>query len=242
MIEFRFAPAVCDRFPELFASILVVRRWDNTVTGAVASEILRLLRESESDLRRRTDSKSDLQNHTFVSPYFDMFRSFGANPKRVKPSHYALAERVVGGGTLPNINPAVNLYNAFSVGHLVPFGGEDLDRVDTYFELTIADGTESWTPIGSDVPLATREGDVVWRDRSDVSTTSLNHRQCEKTKLTAESHNAYFISEGFRGVNDEHIAKVADMFRSVFTELLGGDWEQFVINSDKPATSTSGDL
>ncbi|MFI0899194.1 B3/4 domain-containing protein [Streptomyces sp. NPDC020983] len=241
-MEFRFAPAVCDRFPDLFASILVVRGWDNTVTGAAAGEILDVLRESERGLRERVASKSDLQNDVLVSSYFDMFRSFGVNPKRVKPSHYALAERVVAGGSLPDINPAVNLYNAFSVGHLVPFGGEDLDRVDTCFELTIADGTEPWTPIGSDAPQTTRAGDVVWRDRSDVSTTSLNHRQCEKTKLTPQSRNAYFISEGFRGVNDAHVAEVAGLFRSAFGDLLGGRFEQFVISSDAPSASTSGGL
>lgn len=242
MMEFRLASAICERFPDLFASVVVIRGWDNTAGEGAADDIMRRLRESENDLRGRIPSKQDLQNHVLVSSYFEMFRSFGANPKRIKPSHYALAERVVGGGELPDINPAVNLYNAFSVGHLVPFGGEDLDRVDSYFELTIADGTESWTPIGAAAAQAPREGDVVWRDRTEVSTTSLNHRQCEKTKLTEGSRNAYFISEGFRGVNDEHIAMVADLFQSAFTKLLGGVCERFVIDSHEPVARMSGDL
>jgi DNA/RNA-binding domain of Phe-tRNA-synthetase-like protein len=239
MMEFRLAPAISKRFPELFASIIVIREWDNAATEDASARILSILRDNESSLRSQFQSKSDLRDHIFVRSYFDMFRSFGANPKRIKPSHYALAERVIGGGELPDINPAVNLYNAFSVAHLVPFGGEDLDRVDSYFELTFADGTESWTPIGSDVPLVPREGDVVWRDRADVSTTSLNHRQCEKTKLTNDSRNAYFISEGFHGVNADHVATISETFQSAFTELLGGVCERLVIDADTPVASSS---
>ncbi|HEX7197126.1 MAG TPA: phenylalanine--tRNA ligase beta subunit-related protein [Candidatus Limnocylindria bacterium] len=104
--------------------------------------------------------QEELAADPLVSEYFEAFRQFGSNPKRVKPSHFALCDRVLRGGELPEINPAVNLYNAFSVRHLVPFGGEDLDEVDDFFELAYASGDEPWTPIGSDGPRPVRKGDV----------------------------------------------------------------------------------
>lgn len=235
-VEFRIAAPVRDRFPNLFANVIVVRGWNNAAGDDCAEEIRSLLRSNQDRLRRRFDAAAELKQSPFVSAYFDFFRSFGANPKRTKPSHYALADRVLRGGDLPDINPAVNLYNAFSIGYLVPFGGEDLDRVDTYFELTIADGSEAWTPIGAEAPSAPRAGDVVWRDRVEVSTTSLNHRQCEKTKLTPVTRNAYFISEGFRGINDGHIDAMSVEFEEIFSRLLGGRYSRFVIDVDTPAT------
>lgn len=235
MVEFRIAAPIHESFPGLFVNLIVVRGLDNLVGDPVRRQVDAFARAAEDELRRRCPAKSDLPLDPRVSTYFDMFRTFGSNPKRVKPSHFALADRVVRGGTLPDINPAVNLYNAFSLRYLVPFGGEDLDRVDEYFELTYATGTEPWRPIGSEAAESTRAGDVVWRDRCEVSTTSLNHRQCEKTKLVAATRNAYFISEGVRGVNDAHIETMSADFVQVFGELLGGEYRRFTLDAEHPA-------
>lgn len=231
MVEFRISPEITDKFPQLFVNVIVVRGWDNHVGDEVFREIEQFARESERLLRRQVSSKPELVGHPLVRPYLEMFRGFGVNPNRIKPSHVALADRVVRGGTLPNVNAAVNLYNAFSVKYLVPFGGEDLDEVDTYFELAFATGIESWTPIGAEITSTVREGDVVWRDRTQVSTTSLNYRQCEKTKLVPTTRNAYFLTEGFKGVNDTQAQLMSDEFMQVFGELLGGQYEQFTMDA-----------
>ena len=42
----------------------------------------------------------------------------------------ALLARVLKGGELPRINALVDTYNAVSVRHLIPVGGEDLDRLE----------------------------------------------------------------------------------------------------------------
>ena len=57
------------------------------------------------------------------------FSAFGAKPKQYPCSAEALAARVLKGGELPRVNRLVDLYNAVSVRHLVPVGGEDLDRL-----------------------------------------------------------------------------------------------------------------
>jgi DNA/RNA-binding domain of Phe-tRNA-synthetase-like protein len=89
-------------------------------------------------------------------------------------------------------------------------------------------------------PQSTREGDVVWRDRLEVSTTSLNHRQCDKTKLTPTTRNAYFLSEGFRGVNDRHIDMMSAEFTNVFANYLGGTYERFILSPESPSVHVSG--
>jgi DNA/RNA-binding domain of Phe-tRNA-synthetase-like protein len=196
--------------------------------------ILDFLSSSQGLLRGDFSSQEALALDPRVRSYFEMFRTFGANPKRVKPSHFALADRVIRGGHLPDINPAVNLYNAFSVRHLVPFGGEDLDSVAEFFELAYAAGDEPWTPIGTSEPKGTRAGDVVWRDRLEVSTISLNYRQCDKTKLIPTTRNAYFLSEGFRGVNAACIEKMSEEFIDVFEEFLGGTYERYTLSRESP--------
>jgi DNA/RNA-binding domain of Phe-tRNA-synthetase-like protein len=114
------------------------------------------------------------------------------------------------GGNLPDINPIVNLYNAMSIKYLTPFGGEDLDTLYGDFELKIASGGERWIPIGGGKPKVAVKGELVWGDDLDLSTRALNWRQCDRTKMTNQSQNGYFVMDGFQDVNRENIAKAAD--------------------------------
>lgn len=235
MVEFRITPEIGESFPDLFVNLIVVRGLDNQPDVATRELIRSFARSCEDQLRAEFSSKEALALDARVQAYFEAFRSFGSNPKRVKPSHFALADRVIRGGELPDISAAVSLYNALSVRHLVPFGGEDLDTVADFFELGYATGDEPWTPIGATEPQCTRAGDVVWRDRLEVSTTSLNHRQCDKTKLTPTTRNVYFLSEGFSGVNDRHIDTMSAEFINVFEDFLGGTYERFILTPETPA-------
>src|SRR5690349_1753600 len=57
------------------------------------------------------------------------YTAFGSKPNRTRNSAEALARRALADGGLPRINRLVDVYNAISVAHLIPVGGEDLDRV-----------------------------------------------------------------------------------------------------------------
>lgn len=54
----------------------------------------------------------------------------GINPNRFPCSVEALATRIAKGGGLPDINPAVNLVNAYSLRYSLPMGAHDLDAAD----------------------------------------------------------------------------------------------------------------
>ena len=55
----------------------------------------------------------------------DAFLGFGVKPRAARSSVEALVRRVDAG--LPRIDRLTDLYNAVSVEHLIPVGGEDLD-------------------------------------------------------------------------------------------------------------------
>lgn len=57
------------------------------------------------------------------------YRSFGTNPRRIRPSVDVLGRRMDKKGTLLRINPAVDSYNVVSVRHGLPAGAFDLDHV-----------------------------------------------------------------------------------------------------------------
>lgn len=61
-----------------------------------------------------------------LSTWDDVFRAFGAKPKRTPCSASALRKRVLKEGALPPLDPVVDIYNAISIRYAIPVGGENL--------------------------------------------------------------------------------------------------------------------
>ena len=72
----------------------------------------------------------------------DAYRAFGAKPQRTCSSGEALWRRAVSENGLPAINRLVDAYNAVSVEHRLPVGGEDLAHFVGPIRLIRAAGTE----------------------------------------------------------------------------------------------------
>ncbi|MEK7513992.1 MAG: arginine--tRNA ligase, partial [Patescibacteria group bacterium] len=227
-MKFKIKPEVFQKFPNLVVAIPVILGFNNQKGG---EEILQYLREQEKDLPRRM-KREDLELDQRAASYFEVFKQFGADPEKIVPTHVALAKRVLEGGDIPDINPMVNLYNAVSLKYLTPFGGEDLSMLYGDFILKFSPGGEQWIGIGAKKSKPTFKGDLVWGDDLDISTKSLNWRQCERTKLTAESQDGYFIMDGFTDVNRDNIAVAAKEFIELATKWCGGQAEIFWLDQE----------
>jgi DNA/RNA-binding domain of Phe-tRNA-synthetase-like protein len=57
-----------------------------------------------------------------LQAWADVFRVFGAKPQRTPCSAEALRKRVLKDGSLPAIDPVVDLYNAISLRYAIPVG------------------------------------------------------------------------------------------------------------------------
>jgi DNA/RNA-binding domain of Phe-tRNA-synthetase-like protein len=81
----------------------------------------------------------------------ELYRRFGIDPTRVRPSSEALLRRLKKGEPLPRINSLVDVANALSVQLQVPVGLYDLDKVKGE-ELVIRLGAhgESYVGIGKE--------------------------------------------------------------------------------------------
>jgi DNA/RNA-binding domain of Phe-tRNA-synthetase-like protein len=169
-MKFKINKQVFEKFPNLVIALPVIIDFDNT-KGKV--EALAYLREQEKKLRESMNVES-FWTDVRVTSYQDVFRKFGVDPNKFKPAHVALASRVLEGKDLPDINPMANLYNALSIEHLTPYGGEDLETLYGDFELDYAKGGEQWIPIGGGKPKPAIKGELIWGDDYDLSTRALN--------------------------------------------------------------------
>jgi DNA/RNA-binding domain of Phe-tRNA-synthetase-like protein len=125
------------------------------------------------------------------------YTAFGAKPSRTRNSAEALARRALAEGGLPRVNRLVDLYNAISVAHLIPVGGEDADHIHGGMALVRATGEEKFETVTGGEPAVEQPepGEVVWRDGTGVTCRRWNWRQGIRTRLTEDSVNALFLLE-----------------------------------------------
>jgi DNA/RNA-binding domain of Phe-tRNA-synthetase-like protein len=165
---------------------------------AVLLMAVRGLRNGPSDERSRawlTDAAGRAvgAEHERIEAWRAAYRDFGAKPQRTRPSVDALIRRA----PLPEINLVVDAYNAVSVAHALPVGGEDLARYQGVARLVRAKGDEPFdtTASGEEVIDHPEIGEVVWRDDRGVTCRRWNWRQCVRTRITEETVDALFILE-----------------------------------------------
>ncbi|MFE2038655.1 B3/4 domain-containing protein [Streptomyces scopuliridis] len=212
MPAFRIAPAVADAFPETLVALV-------TATGLRGREpwpdTAAALEDLERQLADGTWQPADETNPR-IEAWHTAYRSFGTNPRRVRPSVDALGRRLAKKGTLPRINPAVDSYNAVSVQHGLPAGAFDLDHVTGDVDIRHADGTESFTPLGEpDTVENPKPGEIIYADTTGVLTRHWNHRDAHRTRVTEDSTHVAFVLETL------HAGRDGDLLKAAAHELQG---------------------
>jgi DNA/RNA-binding domain of Phe-tRNA-synthetase-like protein len=168
--------------------------------------------------------------HPHVAAWRDAYRAFGAKPQRTASSVEALTERARK-GPLPRVNWLVDLYNAISVEHALPVGGEDAARFVGDLRLIRATGGEPFDTIrdGASVVEPPVPGEVVWADAAGVTCRRWNWRQGTRTRLTEASTDALFLLERLEPLPLADLRAAGDALVAAIRSRCPGvvvDWRQ----------------
>jgi len=166
------------------------------VNGPSTEESSALLDEAAARLAARLDGRAPHED-PHMAAWREIYTAFGSKPSRTRNSAEALAKRALSDAGLPRINLLVDLYNAISVAHLIPVGGEDTDRIRGGMRLVRATGNEDFVTVagGEEVVEHPDAGEVVWRDEAGVTCRRWNWRQGPRTRLTEDTVAGIFLLE-----------------------------------------------
>ena len=204
--------------PDYRAILLAV---DGLVPGPSDQDSDALLQAAETSARQAL-SEQPVDQLPHVAAWRDAYRAFGAKPQRTRNSVEALLRRAESG--LPRVNRLTDLYNAVSVRHQLPLGGEDLTRYAGAPQLVRATGTEPFdtTADGGAVIEHPDPGEVVWCDDAGVTCRRWNWRQARRTQLRDDTTTALFILDALDPMTDEALQAAADDL-STHLSRLGPD-------------------
>lgn len=159
-----------------------------------------------------------------LSAWGEVFKQFGAKPQRTPCSAEALRKRVLRDGSLPSIDPIVDLYNAISIEYAIPVGGENLAAYEGSPRLIIADGYELFDTMKEGAPVheTPEPGEVVWRDDRGVTCRRWNWRQGVRTRLSAESEQMWFILESLPPMPLSALQEAGDRLIDGLRQMMPG--------------------
>lgn len=216
-------------FPVARIGVIVVRGVDNTRHAEASAA---LLRDAMTEAARQIGD-ADMATFAAVAPWREAYRAFGVKPAKQRSSIENLLRAAVA-GTLRSINPLVDLYNTVSLRHLLPCGGEDLGAICGDIRLTRAIGGEAFVPLGSAESQPPQPGEVIYRDDIGVICRAWNWREAERTKLTAQTTDAFLCIEALPPTDDERLPAACTDLAAFVMEYLGGTSAVHLLSIEQP--------
>ena len=208
-------PAVFELRPDYQAALITVVG----ITPGFNSELAEAMLVKAEQKANELLAEMSVEEIPHIAAWRQAFTAFGAKPNRTRNSAEALTRRAASG--LPRINPLTDIYNAISVLHQIPIGGEDLTKYESSPKLIRAKGNEPFDTI-ADGELITEYpevGEVIWCDSLGVTCRRWNWRQGKRTQLTNDSSSVLFILDALEPVDLSQLNAICDELIDAVSQL-----------------------
>jgi DNA/RNA-binding domain of Phe-tRNA-synthetase-like protein len=205
-------PSIHRLYPGYVALVVYA---DGLLNGPSNSYTTALLRTAEAGTRER-GAQVLLDNHPHIQAWRQAFKTFGAKPKRHFCGAEALMRRIFQGGSVPEINQIVDVYNSISLSHFIPVGGEDWAQLASDLQLIAATGTEPFLTgaAGHEETTYPAKGEIIWQDTEGVTVRRWNWRQCSRTMVQVKTTSAYFVLDALPPFGNQELIPAAEELMS----------------------------
>ncbi|MFH1442998.1 MAG: phenylalanine--tRNA ligase beta subunit-related protein [Candidatus Micrarchaeota archaeon] len=216
---------IFEKYPGVTIGVIVAEKLDNSGSPG---EIAELLKSACANAKNTLELES-LSQEPRIQSWRRAYKLFGEDKDRA--SHEALIRRVLKGGEIPHINKLVDIYNLMSIKHVIPMGGEDLDKVQGDVRLKFSDGNESFLAIGSQVRSNPKKGEVIYADDKEVICSKWNWRESDNIKFTEKTSRALLAFEGLPPFTEEKMRSISSEFAGLIGKYCGGEIREQLITA-----------
>ena len=219
---------VFDVLPEVCFGVVVARDLNNSGNN---QEIWNLLEQAIEAARIKFKPVKP-KEHSDLRPFREAFQKMGINPNKFPCSVEALTTRIAKGGNLPDINPVVNLVNAYSLKYTLPMGAHDLDTTEDDIEVRFSRSSDIFIPFGQTEPETLEDGEMVYASGNKIRTRKWIWRQSDQGKVTAESKNIFFPIDGFSDSNREIVIRARDELCADLERIMNAGTSKFFLDKN----------
>lgn len=231
MPQFRIEPAIFSRYPGTQIGVIVACGIANRGSQP---EVLAQLSAEVARLPERITG--ELTEHPHIAVWRTAYQAFGVKPKKYPSSIENLVRRVLNGHTLGHINTLVDAYNTVSLRHLLPVGGEDLDRTRGDIVLTFAGDAEPPVQLlGEADARPPYAGEVIYKDDVGAICHRWNWKEADRTKLTEATTRAILVIEALPPIPVETLRAALDELDALVRACCHAETTTAILDAAHPA-------
>lgn len=171
----------------------------------------------------KTLSAESIASNPVLEGFRKLHEAVGRSNKKNVSSPENLLNFLLQNKTLPSINLLVDIYNLISVKTSLALGSHNISHISGNIHLRLTTGTEKFLPLGYQKPKAVSPGEYAYIDDDNEIICRLEVRQVEKTKITLETEECFYIIQGNMNTDAEYIRSAMEELTLLTTRFCGGD-------------------
>lgn len=210
--------------PDLKIAFLLVENIDNK---SKLKESLHLLREAEQ-MVHLTFNKDTIKNHNLIAPWAVAQEKFGKKAKHYHTSVEKLLKAVLKRKGVSSENVLTNLLHYLALKHVLPFGVDDLEKINGSLTFALAGGKEK-----VDVLRKVKKGVFYYHDKKNVLGTKLDYWKSKKTALDKNSTSALVHFEALPPLDKKKLDALVNEAVNLVGSFCGGKSKVFVLDKKK---------
>lgn len=232
MLTFQYHPDILANYSNIVGGVILARGLTNLPTPPE----LRRVYQAEQLAVKKIIGDTPLSELEPLAAWRSAFRQFGVNPTKYRSAVEALLRRLTKKGDIPTINTLVDICNLISIRYQLPVAAFDTQDLTGAVTVRIADGKESFTPLGAPAPEHPEAGEVIFADEADlVIARRWCWRQSAESAAKGSTKEAIFTIEGQHpGSRSTVQAALVDLDEMLFAHA-GGQRQSAILDSANPA-------
>lgn len=229
MKKLKIDKKVFEILPEYCLGIVVARGIKNYIPNM---QIEKLIEEQAKKFADNYQSVN-IRELSNIKAYRAAFLTLGINPNKYMCSIEALAKRAQKKSKLPNINPIVDIGNAFSLKYNLTMGAHDIDKLESDIEIRFSTEQDHFLGIGESQFEMMPLGELVYISGHTVKTRRWIWRQSDDGKITDKTSYVLFPIDGFENVNRDQVLKARDELANTLYREFGCEVKTGYVNKEE---------
>ena len=171
----------------------------------------------------KNETREGLKENPIIQNFYDLHQKVNVPRRKNPPASENLLLTLIKKQSFYRINPVVDIYNLLSMETKLSLGAHDIDKVTGNISLRLTNGDENFIPLGQTQPKDVTTGVYSYIDDANDILCYLEIRQVDKTKITNDSTNIYYIVQGNEKTSQEYVDNVARKLIELTTHFCGGE-------------------
>ena len=167
-------------------------------------------------------SSEAIQTDSILSGFRALHDAIGRSNRKNVASPESLLKLLLQTGELSQVNLLVDIYNLVSVKTRLSLGAHDLSAISGNVQLRLTDGSETFWPMGADKPKVVSPGEYAYIDDARNVLCRLEVRQCERTKISLDTTDCFFIVQGNPTTPGASLHEAANELLVLIKRFCGG--------------------